>query len=179
MGRTCNSPTVGAVSLVVIFNAVSSDLARAGDWAKIIQSSLTSLAIIGGGVFAAYKLKQFRDFQPDVTIALTVSHRTIGDSYLHLDVTASDEEVEGLYAQVFIDRDEDYLQWPTLENVPIALEENQLIIEPGEVVQHTYEFIISKDVESVLVSAYFPNPRFPKGSQSQGWGATIAYDIVG
>ena len=34
-----------------------------------------------------------------------------------------------------------------------------LIVEPGESHQEIYEFIVSKDVESVLIDVYFYKPR--------------------
>ena len=95
-------------------------------WADIFQSIVMALAIIFGGIFALLKLQAFRDFDPHLTISHMVSHRLVGDSYIHIDVTAtlqnsskvqielnkgffrlqqisplSDEEVEELYSQVF------------------------------------------------------------------------------
>ncbi len=60
-----------------------------GDAAKTVQALGTLAAIIAGGVFALYKLQVFRDFQPHLTITHEISHRPIGESYVHLDVIAT------------------------------------------------------------------------------------------
>lgn len=127
------------------------------DRAGIIQGVVTALAIIFGGLLAAVKLELFRDFEPHLTITHEVSHRRVGDSYVHIAVKAAlhntskvrvdihsaifrvhqvapftDAEVESLYIQVFEDRDYDELQWPTLDEIRPAWNGNGLIIEPGE-----------------------------------------------
>ena len=101
---------------------------NAKDKVVIVQSVITSAAILIGGAFALFKLQLFRDFQPHLTISNAVSHRHIGESYVHIDVTATlhnsskvkmelregffrlqqiapilDEDIETLYAQVFED----------------------------------------------------------------------------
>ena len=173
------------------------------DAAGIVQAVLTAAAIIGGGLVAAYKLQLFRDFAPHLTITHEVSHRPVGDSYVHIAVKAAlhntskvrvdiragifrvhqvapftDSEVESLYAQVFENRDCDELQWPTLDEIQPAWDENELTIEPGETHRRTIEFIVSVDHKTVLVYTYFYNPNYPAGQKSpQGWGEATVYDI--
>ena len=60
-----------------------------GDAAKTVQALGTLAAILAGGAFALYKLQVLRDFQPHLTITHEISHRRIGDSYVHLDVAAT------------------------------------------------------------------------------------------
>ena len=172
------------------------------DLAGIFQSAITVFAIVVGGVFAWFKLQAFRDFEPHLTISHEVHHRIISDSYVHIDVTAtlhnssrvkmdfreafirlqqisptSDAEVESLYTSVFMNREYEDLQWPVLYEVPSTWDVNELIVEPGESHQETYEFIASTDVESVIVYTYYYNSR--GGSEAPvGWGATTVYDIV-
>lgn len=183
----------------------SEDPSRAGYLAGIILSCVTALAIVAGGIFAAYKWQIFRDFEPHLTITHEVSHRPIGDSYVHIDVTAtlhnssrvkmeflkgfvrlqriapvSDEEVESLYAQVFIDKVYDDLQWPVLDEVSLCWNKEELIIEPGERHQEAYEFIVAKSIKSVIIYTYFYNSRPSQPSRSsEGWGATTVHDIMG
>ena len=146
--------------LALIFAALhltlpdAADPSRAGYLAGIILSCVTTLAIVAGGFFAAYKWQIFRDFEPHLTITHEVSHRSIGDSYVHIDVTAtlhnssrvkiefrrgfvrlqrivSDEEVESLYAQVFIDEIyETCTMAYTVMKLPCWNKDE--IIEPGE-----------------------------------------------
>ena len=172
------------------------------DLIEIVQLFVVASAVVIGGVFALYKLQIFRDFEPHLTVSQEVSHRYVGDSYVHVETTAtlhnssrvkieireglfrlqqiapvSDEEIMELYAQVFIDEESKHLQWPTLEEVDRNWAANELIVEPGESHQETYEFIVSRDASSIMVYAYFHNSRFPK-SPAEGWGATTVHDIL-
>lgn len=174
------------------------------DVAGGIQSALTVFAIVVGGVFALFKLQVFRTFEPHLTVTHEVHHRYVGDSYVHIDVTATlrnssrvavglrqaefsiqqvspmpDEEVEALYADVFEDEKPVYLQWPVLESFPFEWDEGQMVIEPGESHQETFEFISLAYVETVLIYTYFQNPLSPRPPKSaEGWAATTVYDIV-
>ncbi len=169
------------------------------------QPFVTIVAIAVGGIIAIFKFQLFRDSEPHLTISHSISHRPIGDSYVHIDVTAhlknssrvhveilkglfrlqhiapaSDAEVEALYADVFRDREHKHLQWPTLNEDELTWNSGDVIVEPGESHPETYEFIVSKAVESVIIYTYFHNSRFFPGSRSaQGWSATTAYDILG
>ena len=200
---------VGAVvvALVVAFALLNVSLSGAGrfkDIAAIVQSSVTAVAIVAGGIFAYYKLQLFRDLDPHLTISHEVSHRFIGDNYVHIAVTAnlhnssrvsvevrrftfrlqeispvSDSEIERLYKEMFEDRIEDYLQWPILEEIELDKEKNVMVIEPGETYYETNEFIISTGIKTVMVYTYFDNSTPSRKSQSaEGWDATTIYDIV-
>ena len=97
-----------------------------GSW----QSIVTMAAIVIGGMLAYFKLQVFRDFEPHLTISHEVSHRQIGDSYVHIAVTStlhngskvkldfreafirlqqisptSDGEVESLYTSTFVNHE--------------------------------------------------------------------------
>lgn len=185
-----------------VLNLALDETEGAKDLAEIIQLFVVASAVVIGGFFALYKLQIFRDFEPHLTVSHEISHRFIGDRFIHIEVTAtlhnsskvmidvqkglfrlqqiaptSDEEVRKLYSQVFIDEKHKYLQWPTLEEVDRNWDANQLIVEPGESHQETYEFVVSTDVTSVMVYTYFYNSRFPK-SPSEGWGAATVHDMM-
>lgn len=174
----------------------------AKDIVEMIQLFVVASAVVIGGIVALYKLQIFRDFQPHLTVTQKVSHRVVGNEYIHVEMTAtlhnssrvkievreglfrlqqiaplSDEEIMELYAQVFIDEESKHLQWPTLEEIDRKWAANELIVEPGESHQETYEFIVSREVTSVMVYAYFYNSRYPQ-SPSEGWGATTVHDIL-
>ena len=169
------------------------------------QPFVTIIAIAVGGIVAIFKFQVFRDFEPHLTISHSISHRSISDSYVHIAVTAhlknssrvhlemlkalfrlqhiapaSDEEVESLYAQVFVEKKHKEIQWPTIVEDHSSWQKAEFIIEPGELHHETVEFIVeAKDVHSVLIYTYFYNSRFFPGSRSaQGWGATTVYDIL-
>ena len=179
------------------------DTNLATDVTRIVQASVTAVAIAAGGVFAGVKLQVFRDFAPHLTISHEISHRVIGDSYIHIAVTAnlhnssrvrmdfrrglfrlqrigpvSDDEVESLYAQVFIDNEHNHFQWATLDEIVLNWNQGELMVEPGESQPETYEFIVSADVKSVVIYTYFYNSRSSKFSQAPGWGRATVYDII-
>ena len=196
------------------------------DWAGGVQSIVTIVAIAAGGYFAWRNLHIFRAREPHVTISHHISHRLIGAQYTHIAVTAtlrnssnvnvefrdgsyifqqvapsSDDEIEDLYAEVFAEAQQTYLQWRTLEDVRRTWGEDELVVEPGESQTETYEFIIGRDIEAVAVTTFFYNSRAlgnvpenvdprhaPRRKRKfrrwlevrgpQGWGRTTIYDIM-
>ena len=179
-------------------------LNRASDAAGIILGAATVTALVAAGVFAIFKLRLFRAFEPNITVSQEISHSSISDTYIHISVIAnlhnsskvqigvsegffrlqqvsplSDEEVEELYAEVFTDKKYRDIQWPVLDEVPRAWEEFELALEPGESQYESASFIISRDVESVLVHTYFYDVRHPSSSsQPKGWGTYTAYNLM-
>ena len=190
--------------LVLVLHLMLTEEDRAKDIASIIQSFAAALAILAGGLYALYKLQVFRTLEPHMTIAHRVSHRRIGDSYMHIDVTArlhnsskvkielregffllqqvapvSDSEVEALYAETFEDRRFNNIQWPTLEEAASTWEEGELVVEPGESHAETLEFIVPADVGSVLIYTYFYNQAAARSpGAAEGWAATTVHDII-
>ncbi len=189
------------VGTLIALNLTLTGTGRLKDLASVIQSVVTAFALIVGGIFAAYKWQVFREAEPHLTIDNKVSHRRIGDGYVHIAVTAtlhnsskvkmefreaffllqqispvSDEEIERLYDQAYTGEEQGDLQWPTLDETLRTWRDNELIVEPGESHQEIWEFIVSKDVESVMIYTYFYNSRLPQ--VPQGWGATTVLDIV-
>lgn len=173
------------------------------DVSGIIQSIITALAIVMAGYFALFKLQVFRDLEPHLTISHKISHRFIGDSYVHISITAllhnrskvkvelregifhlqqvaptTDEDIHPLYKQVFIHKKYEDIQWPLLDELKLTRCKGELVVEPGESHPETHEFIASREVRSVLVYTYFYNPAHSKGAESaEGWHATSVYDI--
>ena len=64
------------------------DIAQAGDLARIIQAAVTATALVATGLFAAVKFQLFREFEPHLNITHEISCQEIGDSYVHIGVTA-------------------------------------------------------------------------------------------
>ena len=171
-----------------------------GESARTFQVIVTVVAIFIAAAFALLKLQIFRVFAPHLTISQRVSHRPVGESYIHIDVAATlqnnskvkvdlieglfllqkiapmkDQEVESLYAQVFVDKEIDDILWPVIDEVHRSWKEHALVIDPGESYQEACEFIVEATVKSVLVYTYFYNPF---SSASKGWGATTIHDIA-
>ena len=178
------------------------------DVSAVLQSFITALAVAAGGYFALFKLQVFRNLQPHLTIEHEISHRIVSDSYAHISVTAvlrnssrvkvdieegyfhllqiapaTDEEVEGLYVQLFDgeagDEESEHIQWPILDTHYIIRDSGELVVEPGGSRPETYEFIVPRNVESVLVYTYFANPAYSEGSGvAPGWQATTVHDMI-
>ena len=169
-----------------------------------IESVVTILAILLGGAYAIFKLGVFRDLKPHLTITQNVSHRLLGNKYVHLAVTAHlhnsskvaieiqnasfraqlisplvDEEVERMYEDTFSDDEDERIWWPTLEEIDKYWNDGELIVEPNETHSETYEFIVGSETNTIMIYAYFHNPRYEPGSNvAEGWDATTVYDIV-
>ena len=195
---------VAVILVLVVVGFVLLDIAKIKDEVSIFQSAITSFAILVGGVFAIFKFQLFRDFEPHLSISQEISHRFTGNEYVHIAITSTlnnnsrvqigltkgffrvqkilpvtNEEVEHLYAQVFVNKESENIQWPMLDEIQRIWPQNRFIVEPGESHQEISEFIISSEVEAVLVYAYFYNSTYSPGSQSaEGWAATTVYEII-
>ena len=183
------------------------EIGRIRDVVGIVQGAVWALLIAAGGVLAYRKLEWFRDFEPHLTVTQSVSHRRIGQRFVHVAVTATlhnnskvkvdvnegyitllqispvdDAAVARIYAEVLGDIDNDEVkdfQWEELDTVRRASGDNPLVIEPGESHIELGEFIVSDEVESILAYSYFHNSRHSHGSSSApGWTASTVYDIV-
>ena len=171
--------------------------------AGVLQGYVTVVAIMAGGAFAIYRFRIFRTLEPHITVTQTVSHRVVGDSYVHIFVTAmlhnnsrvvgireatialqmissmTDVAVEIFDAEASGGENPRYIQWPTLGDEMRTWNENELIVEPGASHPKTFEFIVSREVRAVLIDTYFYNQTYEGYSmKSKGWGATTAYDII-
>ena len=171
------------------------DLTWLKDFSGIVQSILTILAILAGGGFALYKLKQFRDLEPHLTISHTINHRHVGDPYVHIDVTAllhnsSRVKVElqdGYFLLQHITQLPDgqdmpdgnllYPPWPVLDQASFDLGDQALVIEPGQSLQEVFQFMVPREVEAVLISYFFYDSR-PSAGHQRGWGISSVYDIL-
>lgn len=193
-----------ALFIFIALGTIQFIIADIADAARIIQTIAILVALCVGGVFAFQRLQIFRTFEPHLTISHEVAHRFVGDSYTHIDVTAtlrnssrvqveilegsfliqrvspeSDEEIERLYAEVFIDQEQQEMQWAALDTLDLSWQRGELVVEPGETHPESYDFIVPREVKTVRIYTYFGNSRFSSGAQSaEGWVASTVYDIV-
>ena len=197
---------VGAIGVVsYIFVVTDIDVATPiRNAVGIAQGLATVAAVVLGGVFAYRNGLLFRDFEPHLTITQAVTHRPVGTQYVHIGVIATlhnsskvktevrdfffrmhqisplhDDDVVDLYVNAFRSEDHSDIDWPVMENVSKRLGQNELVIEPGEYHHEPFEFIVSQEVETVLIYSYFYNLKYSEHSQSaQGWAATTFYDML-
>ena len=182
----------------------TSEIARIKDVIGIVQAFIWAFLLVAGGIFAYRKLQLFRDFEPHLTVTQSVASRLVGESYVHLSVITtlhnsskvkveirngffsihqiqplSDDDVEYIYHQVFNVDEGSEINWPVMEKIERRLGPGELVVEPGEYHHEPCEFIVSKEVASVLVYSYFYNEAHSKASRSaEGWTATTFHDIV-
>ena len=188
------------VALVWGLRAFLPDTNAYKDIADLVQTTLTILALVAGGAFAAYKLELFRDFEPHLTISHTINHRPVGNSYVHIDISVrmhnsskvkvdlregfwtlqqispvSNAEVERVYLRSL---DEDLLEfpWPLLDEGVWMWDPRQLSIEPGETHHDLLEILAPDDVQSMLIYTFCYNPRTPQ--EDIGWGLATVFDIM-
>ena len=171
------------------------------DSVGIVQSFVTAAAVIVAGFLAIVKWELFRDFEPHLTISHNVKHRSIGEIYVHLDVTVTlrnsskvkvelqegflvlqkispttDEIVERVYAEAFAHGNVEDFEWPVLEEQVRQWQRRELIIEPGESHSDLLEFIISSEVRTVQLYTFYYDHRFTDGDI--GWSMATVYDIM-
>lgn len=196
---------VGAIGAAFLLDAVLPGSGRARNIFSVIQSFVTVVAIVGGGVLAYQRFQVFRTFYPHLTIEHQISHRRISDNYIHIAVTAilhnrsrvhtevrdgfaslqvvaplSDSEARDRYSEVFVRRQHVSIQWETLDEYVRRWEDDELVVEPGESHQETFEFMLgNSSYDTVLIYTYFYNVRHDEDTGSaEGWAATTVYDIM-
>ena len=196
---------VGLFVLIAVVDWALPDVYPLGRWADIALTLVTIVAILVGGLFAAVKFDLFRESQPHLTISHTINHRNIADSYVHLDVTAAlhnssrvkvelnrglftlqeiapvldDAELEDrLEARNLIAENLPFSQWAILDQFSCEWSASTLVIEPGQTFRQTVEFVISREITTVAIHAFFYNSRFAEGfERPEGWNITTVYDI--
>lgn len=207
-------------------SASSSVTGNIKDWSQIAQAIATVLAIGLGGLFAWRNSQVFRAKAPHVSISHEVSHRFVGAEFIHISLTvvlhnssrvniefldgfaslqqispSSDKTVDELYDKLSNERERQYLQWPTREMFRRSWNKDELIVEPGESETEVFEFIVSKDIKSVLLTSYFYNSRvlgkidnthevtdaprsrgtirrWREAKGPRGWSRATVYDII-
>lgn len=187
---------LGLFLLVAAVDWLLPDGAPLGDWTDIVLAVVTIVAILFGGLFAAVKFDLFRDFAPHLTISHTISHRRIGDGYVHLDVAVvmhnyskvKVELREGYFllqqivpvseAVDFLGENMLYPPWPVLDELSFSLGDSSIFLEPGQSLQEVLQFMIPHHVETLLIHYLFYDSA-SLGDMSRGWGITEVYDIIG
>ena len=171
--------------------------------AGIVGSVGTLIALSLGGVFAIYQFRLFRHNAPHLSVTQFVSHNALSPSYNAIIVTVrlknnskvrvtihdtlfriqefgelTDEIVEELYEQTFVEQEHNYVQWPTLDEIHRNWSPGGITVEPNESHTETYEFVVAKRFNSILVYSMFYNPHSSEAEYGRrGWQATTVYSI--
>lgn len=192
---------VGLIGVVAVLHEVlPAEHSRYKDLIGIIQSGAIAAALIIGGIIANAKLELFRHLEPHLTIAHTISHRPVGNGYVHIAVKAvlrnSSRVVVKLRDGRFLLRhiitapeaattsevrspvdNVLYPQLPILDEASFYLGDQEISIEPGQTIQEVLQFIVPDEVKTVLIHYFFHDSRFPD-DPFWGWGITDVYDML-
>jgi hypothetical protein len=168
----------------------------------IIQAVLTSLAILVGGSWSYLLFVRRRQRYPRANLKHEITHRTIGDGFVLLRVTATvtnNGEVllslacaETRVQQVVpapadllgaakkgkdpLAEGETEVEWPILFSRQSKWDKDEFQIEPGESDQILYDFVLKDDVTAVEVYTYLKNEEVKK--REIGWNMTTIYDLA-
>ena len=190
----------GLIALMWLLESNLPNVSKYKDIADLVQTALTILALLAGGAFAAYKLELFRDFEPHLTISHTINHRSVGDSYVHIDVSVrlhnsskvrvdlregfwtlqqispvSDTEVEQTYLPS-LESDLPEFPWPALNEGVWVWDRGELAIEPGESHHELLEFIVPDETKALMVYTFCYYP--PAHEDETGWDLATVFDIM-
>ena len=194
---------ISSVPILVVWALTTYTDLNVSKSASIVGSVGTLIAVCLGGVFAIYQFRLFRHNAPHLSVTQFVSHNALSPSYVAIVVTArlknnskvrvtiqdtlfriqdfgelGDEKVEELYAQTFVDQEHNYVQWPTLDEIHRNWSPGGIAVEPNETHTETYEFIVAKRFNSILVYSMFYNPHSSEADYGRrGWQATTVYSI--
>ena len=171
----------------------------------------TMVGVAIAALMGYYKFQLFREGRPHLTIDLTASHRPVSPRHIHLGVTArlsntSKVKIDvrrcvwELYVVAPYDaadlqtrtsawhrhggRDWDEFPWDWIQDEVTAPQEKT--IEPGEIEETTFDFVVDSRIKAVTISLlipYEPYPALPEtdaGGDSNGeqsWYCRIFYDL--
>ena len=162
----------------------------------------TMVGVAIAALMGYYKFQLFREGRPQLTIDLTASHRRVSPSLAHIGATAQlsntskvvviisratwnltaiapytdavAEQLQKDFVRIYR-RDGDEFGVSVQEQ---AVSRFNLIIEPGETDQITFEFITEADLGSVAITLFIDNDAASAETQQAGWRRRIFYDLV-
>ncbi len=187
------------IAAVAMLQSLLPEPERYRDVASLAQTLLTILALLVGGAFAAYKLELFRDFEPHLTLSHTINYRSVGDSYLHIDVAVrlhnsskvkvalqegfwmlqqiaplDDAQVEEIVARSRVE-DLPEFPWPVVDEGIWLWDDGQLVIEPGETHQELVEILVPHEVGSLRIYTFCRDPHLREWA---GWDLSTVFDTM-
>ena len=168
---------------------------------QTLQLLIMSIAIVVGGIWTYILFVRKRQKYPRANITHRVEHWPVSDGKTLLRVTVNiSNEGEILLSLVsgftrvqqmmpwppelleFIKRDKEFVkggqtevEWPLLKQRPFPFEKREREIEPGEIDEVHFDFIIDPEVQIVVLYSYLKNKR--KWRREIGWNTTSVYEL--
>ena len=155
----------------------------AKEWAVGLQAAFTVLVVLAAGLLGWLRFGWFRIAKPQATLDHHISHRPITGGNVHLAVQvtihnssrvvlefrkamawiqrvapATEAEVEEYQREVLEGQPQD-LAWKRVALRYRIWQADQLVVEPGERDQITWEFLIPNELQTVRIYTYFYNER--------------------
>jgi hypothetical protein len=166
------------------------------EWSEVVQSILTSLALVLGGLWTYYIFIYKRERWPRADVQILEASYGNGDQ-VYLSVKIIIRNIGQLLlpigrvvarVQQVSPKTHDYnpsyhpnelgvvLDWPTLAEKTKNYESGELELEPNETHQFDFDFLLAADARIVKVTAYITNIR--KAKKGIGWLATSIHSIT-
>ena len=170
-----------------------SNLAHIKTWFETIQPILTSIALIAGGTWTYYNYIYKRERLPRAELTINVSSFSVSE-WTYLLAKVHVKNIGQLLLQVKsvtirvqrVSPQPDYYEpkyHPTPRDVVfdwpmLAQKEKEFVVgdqelEPNEIHETDFDFLLPSNIKIVKITAYIPNIR--KAKQDIGWLATSIY----
>ncbi|MCD4674576.1 MAG: hypothetical protein K8S18_01080 [Desulfobacula sp.] len=167
----------------------------------IIESIVTIIAILAGGIWSYRLFIKKRLKYPRANISNQVFHRCLSEDkvLLHVVTTISNtgdvlisiisgitwiQQMTPLHTNVIdsikiginpVLQGKTEIDWPLLEEQKFEWKKGKFEIEPGENDQIHYDFILDSYVETVKIYSFYKNVM--KHGRELGWSVTTIYDL--
>lgn len=171
------------------------NLSHIKTWSETVQSILTSLALVVGGAWTYYNYVYRRERFPRAEVRIDASSfsetewtyltvkiyiKNIGQLLLPVkrivarvqQVSPFTHECEPKYHP---NADGVVLDWRTLTERIMECPPGELELEPNEIHEIDFEFLLDPNIRIIKITAYIPNAR--KVRQGIGWLATSIHSI--
>jgi len=168
---------------------------------RTLQVLLSMLAIVVGGIWAYLLFVKRRQRYPRANVTQQIGHYPLPNNKVLLRATVricnegeillslvsgfsrvqqmipcSDDLCEVLRVRDDSDEQcEPEAEWPLLSERKLKFEKSEREIEPGEIDELHFDFIIDSDVQVIVIYSYLKNVK--KRRREIGWNVTSIYDL--
>lgn len=190
-----------AIPLVVLLWDLPSELP---DNYATLQSIATTIALALGGIWAYFQFVLYRNQQPHLTVSQQVTFRSVNADYFQVNAVGllnntsrvkveiqkvsfqlqqvapiSSLDTERLRDEVFVSKEREDIQWPVLYERTREWNARLCVVEPGETLEITCEFIVPSAMKSIIIYTYVHNSQY-KGNlkRVQGWPKSTICDLT-
>ncbi|OPY69254.1 MAG: hypothetical protein A4E63_01857 [Syntrophorhabdus sp. PtaU1.Bin050] len=171
------------------------------DAINIIQTIVTTIAILVGGLWSYFLFVKKRQRFPRASISHQIFHKPILDGKIFLNVKTIinntgdvllclesgivrvqrilpvSPEMADSFKNISdpVPQGEKEVDWPLIGTRPFQWEKGNCEIEPGENDHFVADYIIDGGIQLVAIYSHFQNTK--KHNRDIGWGITTIYDL--